>query len=54
MRRALVHALIWACELQDWLRLDRITHSHRLAVWSADLDERWNTGVWNRVERDGQ
>jgi hypothetical protein len=46
MRRLIVLALVKACELQDWLRLDYLTHSHILASWSADLDERWATGVW--------
>lgn len=50
MRRMIVTALLWLCEAQDWLRLDRLTHSHALASWSADLDERWGTGVWHTPE----
>ena len=46
MRRLIVLALLYACELQDRLRLDYLTHSHHLSSWSADLDERWGTGVW--------
>jgi hypothetical protein len=47
MKRAIVHALLWACELHDWLHIDHLTHRHTLAEWSAALDERWNTNVWN-------
>lgn len=46
MKRLIVATLLKACELQDTLHLDHITHSHRLAEWSAILDKRWNTGVW--------
>jgi len=46
MRRLIVTALLRACELQDLLRLDYLTGSHRLADWSARLDERWHTNVW--------
>lgn len=49
-RRIIVHTLHWACELQDRLHLDQLTHSHILASWSADLDERWNTHIWNNGE----
>ena len=52
MRRLLVITLLWLCEAQDWLRLDYLTHSHKLAGWSADLDERWHTGVWTAVRMD--
>jgi hypothetical protein len=50
MRRLTVLTLLKLCEPQDLLRLDHITHSHRLATWSADLDERWDTGVWHTTE----
>jgi hypothetical protein len=46
MRRLIVQILLRACETQDLLRLDYLTHSHRLADWSARLDERWDTGIW--------
>lgn len=46
MRRLIVLALLYACEVQDKLRLDYLTHSHILASWSAELDERWDTDVW--------
>lgn len=51
MRRLIVKALLAACNITDTLGLDRITHRHRLADWSADLDERWNTGVWEKASR---
>lgn len=51
MRRLLVIALLHACNITDYLGLDRITHRHRLADWSSDLDERWGTDVWEQVTR---
>lgn len=46
LKRLIVIALVRACDVQDWLRLDYLTHSHRLAHWSSLLDERWETNVW--------
>lgn len=46
MRRLLVIILVKLCDVHDLLRIDRITHGHRLADWSLALDTRWNTGVW--------
>lgn len=49
MHRLIVILLLRLCELTDWLRLDRLTYSHRLADWSNTLDVRWKTGVWKEV-----
>lgn len=49
-KRLIVLLLLKLCELHDRLRLDYITLSHRLADLSADLDERWNTGVWTVIK----
>lgn len=49
-KKAIVWVLIHACELQDALRLDHLTHTHILATWSAELDEHWDTGIWKAVE----
>lgn len=46
MRRLFVIALVKACDAHDWLRIDHLTHEHRLADWSLALDTRWDTGVW--------
>lgn len=49
LRRLIVRLLLWGCELQDWLKLDYLIQRHTLADLSADLDERWGTGVWTVV-----
>jgi hypothetical protein len=51
VHRLIVLALLRACDLTDWLRLDYLTHRHRLSEWALALDDRWNTGVWERVTR---
>lgn len=49
MRRLIVTTLERLCTGLDYLGVDYLTRSHRLADWSADLDERWHTGVWTEA-----
>lgn len=60
VRRAIVVALETACEqvdrLWDWPPPVRwlaamLGCPSGLAVWSARLDERWQTGVWTEPDR---
>jgi hypothetical protein len=52
MRRLIVQTLLWGCNLHDLLRLDYLAERHTLADWSARLDERWHTGVWETPQGD--
>jgi hypothetical protein len=63
-KRAIVTTLVWLCVVldhvpglcrteQSWLtarprRYSDLGCALGLALWSARLDERWNTGVWGK------